>query len=149
MCLNKEIGLAEIFPVIEEALNSGGSSVFTVHGTSMEPFFKDGKTAVRVVKPQTELKKYHIVFYRRSNGDFVLHRIVGKKEGGFVCRGDNQIDNEYPVKENDIIGVVTHYNSGKKEKKVCGFKQKIYAFIWVNCLFLHRIKWKFDKRKAK
>lgn len=149
MCLNKEIGLAEIFPVIEEALNSGGSAVFTVHGTSMEPLFKNGKTAVRIIKPHRNLKKQDIVFYRRANGDFILHRIVGKKEKGFICRGDNQLENEYPVTPDSIIGLVTHYNSGKKERKVNRFKQKFYALIWVNCKILRKIKWKCDSRKAK
>lgn len=149
MCLNKNVSLADVFPIIEESLNGGGSAVFVARGTSMEPLFKDGKTAVRIIKPAETPKKRDIIFYRRSNGDFILHRIVDVKEKGYVCRGDNQLENEFPVLKENIIGVVTHYNNGKREKAVNRFWQKLYARIWVNCSFLKKIKHKFFDKKVR
>lgn len=140
--MNKSVKLEELFPIIEEQLANNGSAVFTIHGTSMEPLLKDRTDSVRITSPTKMPRKYDIIFYRRDNGRFILHRIVDVKPDGFVCRGDNHIDNEYPVKFDSIIGIVSDYNSGGKWKSVSGFRQKIYAFLWVNLPILCKLKGK-------
>jgi hypothetical protein len=50
-----------------------------------------------LVKPEIPPKKYDVIFYRRENGQYVLHRIIKIKKDGYVCRGDNQTAKEYPV----------------------------------------------------
>ena len=147
MCLNKEIWLAEIFPVIEEQLNGGGSASFNIHGGSMLPLLHDGCDRVRIAKASREPKKYDIIFYRRENGEFVLHRIIGIKDECFVCRGDNQREKEFPVKKEAVIGMVTDYFRGGKWKRIDRLSQRIYARIWVNIPFLCRINWKIAKIK--
>ncbi len=139
--MNKKITLNDLFPIIEEQLNAGGSTSFTIRGTSMEPLFHDGKSTVKLVKPEERsLKKYDIIFYRREDGNFLLHRIVGVREDGFVCRGDNQTVDEYPVKREWVIGIVTEYGENGKFKRVDTAKQRIYSFIRVNTVGFLRAK---------
>ncbi|MDO4743779.1 MAG: S24/S26 family peptidase [Clostridia bacterium] len=110
-----KVSLNEIFPVICETLESGASVTFKPHGTSMLPLLRQGRDSVTLKKPQKPLKKYDIIFYRRKTGQFVLHRIVGKKADRLIIRGDNQLENEYGINADMIIGVVTHISrDGKK-----------------------------------
>ena len=142
--MNKEIELRELYPLIKEQLDSGCTASFAVHGTSMLPLLRDRKDRVRIKRPDETPRKYDIIFYRRDNGDFILHRIVGAAPEGFICRGDNQIDDEFPVKRDSVIGIVTHYNKNGKWKSVGGLGQKIYSRIWVSFPILCRIRWKAE-----
>jgi signal peptidase I len=130
--LNKKIDLSDIFPLITEQLENGGSATFVIHGTSMLPLLKDGIDSVRIIKPRDELKKYDIIFYRRDNGQFVLHRIVGIKEGGYVCRGDNQTESEFPVTPENVIGIVSEFSRCGKMRSVDSFPHRFYSKIIVN-----------------
>ncbi len=138
--MNNSLSLEELFTIISEQLDIGGSASFTIHGTSMLPLLTDGKDSVRLIKPLSKLQKYDIVFYRRPDGHFVLHRIVGIKKQGYVCRGDNQITDEYPVCRDWIIGVVSHYTRKGKMVSVKSFGHFIYSRFRVNTAFLRKAK---------
>ncbi len=137
--MNKSFCFSEMLPIIEEQLDSGGSAVFAIHGTSMKPMMKDRIDSVRIIKP-TEIKKYDIIFYRRDDGTFVLHRVVGIKDGGFVCRGDNQIIDEFPVKPESVIGIVTDYTKKGEWVKFGSSRQTFYSRFWVNTVIFRKIK---------
>lgn len=137
--MNKKVSLNDLFPIISEQLGAGGSASFTIRGNSMEPLLKHGKSTVKIEHPKRALKKYDVIFYRRENGDFILHRIVGVKKNGFICRGDNQIKNEFPVKRESIIGIATEYQTNGKSFNINGFSQRLYAFLRVNSVWILRI----------
>lgn len=138
MSLNKAVALKDIFPVIKEQLDSGGSASFISHGTSMKPLLRDGRDTVFLVKPGKALKKMDIIFYRRDDGTFVLHRIVGIKNGVFTCRGDNQFVNEYNIAPESVIAVLSHYEKNGKKKSAASFPFRLYSFFWVNSVYLRK-----------
>ncbi|OHE41057.1 MAG: hypothetical protein A2Y16_02035 [Tenericutes bacterium GWF2_57_13] len=82
------VSIADMMPVIEEKLAAGGEATITVNGTSMSPFFVDGKTRVTLKKPTESLKKYDVILYETDNGTITLHRIVGRKGEYFRTEGD-------------------------------------------------------------
>ena len=92
------------------ALKQHGMLVFAPHGTSMLPMLKDGQTIVVIlpVNKTEDLKKYDVVFYKREDGTFVLHRIISKKESLFLCCGDNQVWLE-KVDPSWIFGILVGY----------------------------------------
>ena len=137
--MNKTIPLKDIFPLIEEQLNQGGFTVLTIHGTSMLPFLRDGADEVRLEKPKAPPKKYDVIFYRRQSGEFILHRITAVKKDGLACRGDNQLDTEYPVDAGDVIAVMTQYNRKGDWKPMDCLWQRAYAIIWVNTVIIRKI----------
>ena len=147
--MNRKISLSQLFPLIREQLDSGGTAQFTIHGTSMLPLLKDGVDRVRLAKPDRPIRKYDIIFYCRDDGTFVLHRVIRVKKEGFVCRGDNQTEKEFPVFEYQVIAVVTHYTQNGEWQKADGFFQRLRAKIWVYSLIFRRIKRKFFKGKCK
>lgn len=124
---------AEILPTIQEKLEAGGEVSFTVSGRSMQPMVFDRKDTVTLTKAVLPLKKYDIPFYRRDNGQFVLHRIVKvQKDGNYTCRGDNQLVNEPNVRNDQIIGVLTSFErKGKLIKVDKSLKYKIYCRLWM------------------
>ena len=82
--------LEELLPLIQEEIDSGGKVRFKPRGRSMLPFLKEGRDEVVLVKPPERLKKYEIPFYRRRDGGFVLHRVVGlASDGTYIMCGDN------------------------------------------------------------
>lgn len=72
----------------------------------MLPTIVDGRDSVMLTAP-TDLKKMDIVFYQRSNGQYVLHRIVAVKKNSFDMCGDNQTAVEKNVPGNTVIAKVS------------------------------------------
>ena len=122
----KKASLAELLPIIAEKLSSGGSVTFKPHGVSMLPLIRQGKDSVTVeVAPQKSVKN-DVIFYRRSDGQFVLHRIVGEDEKGYILCGDNQRILEYGVKPQWIIGIMTAVIRNNKTILCSSKKYKLY-----------------------
>ncbi len=136
--MNKQINLNDIFPIISEQLEYGGTTSFTIHGTSMLPFLKDRKDKVWISKATREYKKYDIIFYQREKYGFILHRIVKVTKDGYICRGDNQTDNEPILKREDIIAVVTDYERNGKKKSADSLTHRLYSRFWVNTVFFRK-----------
>ncbi len=99
--------LEDMLSVIEEKLKNGASVTFGPHGISMLPLIRQDKDSVVIEAVKEPLKKGDVIFYRRPDGQFVLHRIVGEDSRGYVLCGDNQIVKEYGVTDNHIIGIMT------------------------------------------
>ena len=66
--------------------------VMPINGTSMLPFL-DSSKKVKLKKAES-LKKGEMYFYKRENGQYVLHRLIKIKNDNLIFRGDNQFINE-------------------------------------------------------
>ena len=107
------VSIAELMPLIEEKLASGGEAVITVKGTSMNPFFLDGKTSVTLTKPTLPLKRLDVILYETDNGAIVLHRIIGKKGEYYRTEGDGLRFCEV-VAPHSVKAVVSAFQTGEK-----------------------------------
>ena len=81
--MNK-VSLAELWPVMEEQINMGNTVRFGPKGTSMMPLIRQGIDSIVLKKAPDKLKKYDLPLYRRDDGHFVLHRVVGIDKDGYV-----------------------------------------------------------------
>jgi hypothetical protein len=125
----KKISLQEIYPIIKEKIENDGTVELPITGTSMLPLLVWGRDTVLLTKCENP-QKYDIIFYRRDDGAFVLHRIVGKNENGFILCGDNQVKKEYGITEKHIIAVVKNITRKGKTFNVNKFSYKIYVKLW-------------------
>lgn len=77
-------------------------------GYSMWPFLKEGRDSV-IVKPLpvSSMHRGDIILYRRNDQILVLHRLHHKNKKDFFLTGDNQTQIEGPVRQKEILGVVT------------------------------------------
>ena len=124
---NKKTNLESVMPLMLEQLKNGGSVRFGPHGTSMLPMIRQGKDSVTLSPVTGALRKYDLPFYRRDNGQYVLHRILKVKNGEYTCIGDNQFAYEKGIRQDQIIGYVTSFYRGDKEIKVTSLSYKIYC----------------------
>ena len=147
---NSEFYLADAIEVIEEVLASGGEFRMYPKGTSMLPLIVQTRDSV-VLKRNFEdgAKKHDIAFYRRRNGQFVLHRVMDIcDDGTYTMCGDNQTELEKGIEQEQIIAYVAGIYRKDSFVDINGGAYKTYVFWW--CLMpvrrigflLMRIKWK-------
>ncbi len=144
---NGEFYLADAIDVIEEILAGGGEFRMYPKGTSMLPLIKQGIDSV-VLKRNFEsgANKRDIAFYRRANGQFVLHRVMKiLDDGTYVMCGDNQTALEYGIKKEQIIGYVDRLYKGDRELTFDTLKYRLYLLFW--CFMPYRKCWRFIKGK--
>ena len=116
----------------EDYLAEHGTLTYSNVGISMLPMLKQGRDLFTVRKKGTErCKKYDVVLYRRPPSSYVLHRIIRVRASDYVILGDNCINREYGITDDDVIGVLTEFvHNGKKytADDVC---YRLYSRIWV------------------
>ena len=94
----------------EEYLENNDRLIYRNTGTSMLPLLKQGRDFFIVEKVNNrQLKKYDVVLYKRKPDSYVLHRILKIENGKYLIMGDNCINKEYGITDNDIIAVMTGY----------------------------------------
>ncbi len=129
----KTIKLNDIYPIIKEQIESGGTVHLPIKGTSMLPLLHQDRDFVQLHKCENA-KIDDIIFYLRDNGQFVLHRIVGKNENGFILCGDNQWKKEFGIENRHIIAVVDKIERKNKVFDTSKLSYRIYSKIWVSIL---------------
>ena len=103
--VSKKIGDDGLVKIILYKLSCGEKVALTVTGNSMLPFLADGRDKVILQKIEKLPKKGDIVFYRRKNGAYVLHRVVKRKGDLFYFSGDAQLRVEGPVGKGQLLAV--------------------------------------------
>ena len=123
----------------EEELNRSGSFTYTCSGVSMLPMLRQHKDLFTIDRKQGRCKKYDVVLYKRKSGAYVLHRIVKVCENDYIILGDNCLNKEYGIKDEDIIGVLRSFVRNGKEYPVCHKGYQLYARVWYFLYPLRRI----------
>lgn len=129
---NGEFYLADAIDVIEEVLASGGEFRMYPKGTSMLPLIVQARDSVVLKRDFTDgARKHDIAFYRRKNGQFVLHRVMKIcADGTYVMCGDNQTALENGIEKEQIIGIVSGLYRKDKAVKMNGVCYSLYVFFW-------------------
>ncbi len=122
-----EIGLKEMWPIMEEQLKAGKAVSFIPNGNSMLPLIKPSVDAVLIKKAPNKLKKYDLPLYRRTDGSFVLHRVIGVKKDTYTMRGDNQNILERGIKREQILAIATGIYKNGEYISFTGVKYWIYC----------------------
>lgn len=102
---SKKLGDDGLVKIILYKLSCGEKVALTVTGNSMLPFLADGRDKVVLQKIEKLPKKGDIVFYRRKNGAYVLHRVVKRRGELFYFSGDAQLRVEGPVGKGQLLAV--------------------------------------------
>ena len=113
----------------EEELERSGRLVYTNVGVSMRPLIKQDRDILIIEKPSGRLKKYDIPLYKRGE-QYVLHRIVKVRGNDYVILGDNCLNKEYGITDDQIIGVLTSLVRNGKEVDFNSFGYKLYSRLW-------------------
>jgi hypothetical protein len=132
---SKKTELDLLMPMIREKLADGQNVTFTPSGVSMLPMLRPNRDTVTLSPlPEGRLKKYDLPLYRRDNGRYVLHRIVGVGET-YTCLGDNHIGREPGVRHDQMIGLVTGFYRDQEYHSATELSHRVYRFLW------HHSRW--------
>lgn len=130
--MSVNVTLEDLYPIIKEKLENGGTVTITPTGDSMLPMLRNGLDTVTIAPKPQVLKKYDLPFYKRKNGQYVIHRVVGiNKDGSYTVCGDNQFFLEKGVTQDQIIGLINSFTRKNKEIKCTSFLYRCYSIFWV------------------
>lgn len=121
--------LDNLIPVFCERLAAGQAVRFSPQGTSMLPFLRENKDTVTIKKITEAPGKYDVVLYKRTNGKYLLHRIVDVKDS-YVLMGDNHFVKEFGIEPSQVIAVMTSFERNGHSYSVNNFWYKIYCRVW-------------------
>ena len=113
---------------IEDVLARDGVYVSTTVGRSMWPMLRNRRDTIVITPPAGRLSRFDVPLYRRGD-DYVLHRVVGLRPGGYRIIGDNCLAYE-DVDEGRVIGVLTAFYRGDKPVDMQGVPYRAYVRAW-------------------
>ncbi len=134
---------------IDSELEKNGFTVIHIKGISMQPLLYTNFSQVLIRKLEGRPKKNDVVLYIRSDGVYVLHRVMGFDGDICLIRGDNTYAIER-VPLSAVKGVMESCWRGKggkrgqKEIHTTDFLYRLYVWFW-NLIYPLR----FLKHKAK
>ena len=141
--MNKQFPLSEMEELITESIKEKGTFTFVPNGISMLPLFRPGTDTAILTKVPDKLSSGDVVFYKRKNGQYVLHRIIFTRKKGFILCGDNQKVFEAGIDYKNMIalvkgiirdGEVVEFSDNKlyhKYQKKILAKKRLRFLIWL------------------
>lgn len=129
----------EYIETLKFAVENGQEASMVITGNSMSPFLCHERDVIYFKAPNAPLKKGDMVFFKRQNGQFVMHRLWKKKQGGWFIIGDNQSEAEGPISEEQIFAKVVRV---KRKDHIIGphhFLWFIFAHIWIHLIPFRRM----------
>ena len=114
----------------EQELDRKGTITYTCRGVSMLPLLRQQKDLFIITKRQGRCRKYDVALYKRADGAYVLHRIIKVLPDGYVFLGDNCLNKEYGITDQDVLGVMTSFVRDGKEYAADERRWLLYAKVW-------------------
>lgn len=131
----RTLSLDELKDVGRHLLLSGKSVNFSLGGTSMYPFLRDGDVGAVLRLPIEELKVGQVVVFEQ-NGRWIAHRLVSmhRADSGIslLCQGDSILRTDKPIGEAEFLGVIENFIRRGKTHQMDGFFPRKVAWILVN-----------------
>lgn len=105
--MSRFVDIHEYFPVLIGILREGKDVSILVSGNSMSPFLIDNRDTVIVSPHDNVFCQGDIVFYQRSNGQYIMHRVHHVDSDGMLyITGDAETVIEGPVEPVHVFGIV-------------------------------------------
>lgn len=138
------VPMESLAQIIQLQLEQGGRSSLTVTGNSMRPMLTSHRDTVTLIPPD-DPKTGDIILYRRSGGEYVLHRIIDRTPDGYICCGDNQAVHE-PVAPEQLIAKVDSFVKNGRECSVDAPLYQFYTTVWMRLFTLRRLYFAVRRR---
>ncbi len=128
------VPMESLAEVIALQLQQGGRASLVVSGISMLPMLRNRQDSVILIPPNNPCTG-DVILYRRSNGRYVLHRIIAMQGKDYFCCGDNQAEREF-VSRRQVVAVVDEFIRKGKRYTRDTFGYRVYVAVWVKLFFL-------------
>lgn len=144
--------ISQIVEVMNVAFEKNLKFEMPVNGTSMLPFIHAGDLVTLKKITNCKIKKKDVLFYKRDNGQYVLHRVYKIKNNHLFMLGDNQLNVEKNVRSDQVIAKMISYKTKNKTIPVTSFAYRFKVSLWnvyfIRCIVL-KAKWLLLKLKRK
>ena len=130
----------------EELLQKDGRLVYKTKGVSMKPMLRQNRDLVIIEPAASKLGKYDVALYKRGE-KYVLHRVIGVRDGYYRIRGDNTYSIEH-VPNETVLGVLKRFNRNGKMHAVTDRGYRLYCRFW-NLIYPLRFLWHHGVRLLK
>lgn len=136
--------MKNLSPLLVALLDENIDITLTVTGSSMNPLLTHKRDSVVLTScNKFNVKKGDIPLYKRSNGQYVLHRIIKVNKNSYNLCGDNQYIIEKNLPKENIIAVVKAFERNGKLYSCNDFTYKVYWRLRVFSIpfrcFLHKV----------
>ena len=138
--INMDVHIADLIPLAVECMDRGQCVGIAVTGGSMTPFLLPGQV-VYLRKPLSFPRKHDIVLVKRSDGQYMLHRVVIVTGSHLFLAGDAQSNIEGPFSSVDVLGTVETIIYGTHEVRARSLPLIALSHLWV-LLLAHRLKFR-------
>ena len=140
-----------LIPVICSFFDEGKKVIIGAVGNSMRPLIRHKKDSIILEKYSgSALGIGDMAFYKRENGQYVLHRIVGiADDDSYIMMGDNQTVAETGITKQQIIAIPTAVIRGNKTVSVNLNRYRRYASFWAKSVFFRKLNIKLFALKIK
>lgn len=148
----KMVDTREYVSVLKELVEEGKEVRMLISGSSMSPFLIHARDSIFFSAPDGPLKTGDMVFYRRTSGQYVMHRICRVRPEGYYLVGDAQTAVEGPIKREQIFARINKVErKGKLLAPGC-FWWEFFEHVWIRMipvrpLFVRVYAWAGKKRR--
>ena len=102
-----------------------------ISGDSMSPFLIHNRDTVYLSRLTAPIKRGQMILYRRTNGQYVLHRVYRTQKDSITMVGDAQTALEPGIRPDQVMAVVTGaVRKGKKLAPGC-FLWEFFEKVWI------------------
>lgn len=129
------LSMEQVAKLVQVQLSNGGVAQLNVTGYSMMPMLHHCRDQVQLATATGEEKIGDVIFYRRENGKYILHRIIAMAADGYICCGDNQAEKE-DVSRQQVIAVMTGFTRKGKTYSAKQAGYRLYTDLWVGLFCL-------------
>lgn len=136
----------EYMEMIRALLEDGQEVSMIVTGNSMRPFLKHGRDKICMKKTDRKLRKGDIVFYRRENGQYVMHRILKCGDQSYTLLGDGQIVPESGIRQEQIFARITKVQVRGKWIEPENFRWRFFEHIWIRFCGIRKLGFSFSSK---
>ena len=133
------LSAAAVGELLHAVLDKGVPFRFKVKGLSMHPFIRDNDVVTVSPLPDGSLHFGDVVaFVQPETGKLALHRVIGKRRGDCLIKGDAVAEPDGFLPKEALRGYVTQVEREGKRVALClGPEKSVIAFLSRTGLFSH------------
>ena len=127
----RQVDTREYVSVLREIAEEGKVVPMLISGSSMSPFLCHNRDYIYFTRPERELRRGDMVFYRRDSGQYVMHRIYRVKPEGYYMTGDAQTQIEGPLRREQIFALIVQVKRKGKVIRPGDFWWEFFEHVWI------------------
>lgn len=105
-----------------------------ISGSSMDPFLVHGRDTVFLTRLTRPAKRGDMLLYRRTGGQYILHRVYKVQSDSLVMIGDGQLSVEPGIRPEQVLATVSAVRRKGKLLKSGHPTWVFYEKIWIRLI---------------